>query len=192
MNKSLRVPASTTRLLLVLGLVVLIYVVYRSGLHNDLDIDALRSRVQAWGAWGPVGLVLVTSILQPLHISIYVFLISAVVIYGPLLGGLISWVAILGASCTSFGFSRYVARDWVQERVPDRFKRFDERLETKGLKTILMLRLVFFTTPMLQLALGVTRVPFRTYLLGSAIGVLPWLVASVLLASKISSWLSAG
>jgi len=175
----------------VLGVVGLIAWAWASGLHEDLDIETLRARVHGWGAWGPAGLVALTSVLQPLHISIYVFMIAAVVLWGPLVGGLIIWVAILGASTTSFTFSRYLAKDWVQARVPERFRAFDERLETRGLRTVLLLRLVFFTTPSMQLALGVTRLPFRTYLLGTAIGVLPWLVGSIVVGSQLGTWLAA-
>lgn len=177
------------RVLMVLGVLGLLYGVYASGLVQDLDVEGLRDRIGALGAWGVVGFVVATSVLQPLHISIYLFLGAAVLVWGPWLGGLLLWVATLGSAASSFAFARYLARDWVQARLPDRFRALDARLESGGLRGVIALRLVFFTTPALQLMCGVSRLDFRTYMLGTALGNIPWLVISVALGGVVKDWL---
>ncbi len=170
----------------VLGLVGWIY---SSGVLEDLDVERMRRQILDLGGWGMAGYLVALSVIQPLHVSIYLFMGAGVLVWGPWLGGLLCWLGILGSSTTSFGFARFVAREWVQDRLPDRFRAMDSKLESGGLKAVVLLRLVFFTTPALQLMFGVSRIDFRTYMLGTAVGTVPMLVASIAVGTGIKEWL---
>jgi uncharacterized membrane protein YdjX (TVP38/TMEM64 family) len=181
--------ALIVRITLVLGVIGLMGAVYASGLHQQLSVETVQLAIQGMGAWGILAFLVGTSLLQPMHISIYLFLGAALLVWGPWLGGFLVWVATLGSAAVSFAFARYLAREWVQDHLPYRLRRFDDRLDSDGLRTIILLRLMFFTTPMVQMMLGVSRVKFRTYMLGTAIGNVPMLVFSVAVGNRLKEWL---
>ena len=51
-----------------------------------------------------------------------------------------------------------------------------------------LLRLMFHTTPALQLGLGVSRVGFRPFLLGTIVGVLPLTLLITLFGAEMSAF----
>jgi uncharacterized membrane protein YdjX (TVP38/TMEM64 family) len=177
------------RVALVAAVLGLMAWVYSSGLLEGLTTEQVRMDILALGPWGIVAYLVALSFLQPLHLSIYLFMGAAVLLWGPWLGGLICWIGTLGSAANTFAFARYVARDGVQKRLPDRFRAMDAKLEGGGLKAVILLRLVFFTTPALQLMFGVSRIDFRTYMLGTAIGNVPMLVLSIAVGTGLKEWL---
>ena len=56
---------------------------------------------------------------------------------------------------------------------------------------MLMLRLVFWTTFVVQMMFGLSRVRFRDYALGTALGNLPLIVVEVLFVDQVLRWLGA-
>ena len=100
-------------------------------------------------------------------------------------------VTLLGSTASAvvcFGFARFIARDWVATRVPERFLRYEDRLRRNGLGTIALARVVFFCSPPLSLAMGVSSVRFRDYLLGTLAGNAPVIIAGVLLGERVLDW----
>ena len=127
--------------------------------------------------------------MQPLHISIYVFLLAASLVWPPVEAIIYGWLATIGCALTSFAFGRFMAREWVEAHVPEKFKKYQDRLERHTFKTVLVLRLVFFTTPMLQFMYGAVRLRFWPWLAATCIGNLPTVIVVVLLGWKITAWL---
>ena len=95
------------------------------------------------------------------------------------------------AATAAFWAARTVAREAVQSRVPDRLRRWDDSLASQGFRTVLMLRLVFWTTFVVQMMFGLSRVRFRDYALGTALGNLPLIVVEVLFVDQVLRWLGA-
>lgn len=95
-------------------------------------------------------------------------------IFGFAQGGLlVSIASTIGATLACAG-SRFVLRDWVQAKFRDRLKSVFEGFDREGAFYLFTLRLLpavpFFVT---NLAMGLTRVPLRTFALVSWIGMLP-------------------
>ncbi len=111
---------------------------------------------QKAGPWGGVLFVGAYACLQPFGVNGLVFLLSAPLIWTPTEAFLLNWAGTIGTGLFSFLVARFVARDWIQQRLP-RIRRFDERLQTNGFRTVFLLRLIFYTTPTVQWALGVSR-----------------------------------
>lgn len=65
-------------------------------------------------------------------------------------------------------------RDLVQQRFGTRLAKINEALEKEGLSYLLFLRLVpLFPFFLVNLAAAMTRLPLRTFALGTLIGILP-------------------
>lgn len=176
--------------LLLLGLVLSVAGgLYASGF--EFDLDAFVARVEAAGIWGPLIFLAATATIPPAGVSMHPFLLTAGMVWDPVPAVLIAWLGTMASAITGFCFARYVARDWVQARAPARFRRYDTALAERGFRTVLIARIVLFTTPWMQLMMGASRVRFRDYLAASAIGNLPVTVLVVVLGEQIARWLSA-
>ena len=159
---------------------------YASGAHQAIDAEAVQSWIRSAGAWGAVVFVAVYGLLQPLGVRSVFFLLSAPLIWSPADAVLLSWIGAVVASVIAFGFARFVARDWAQGRAPARVRKLDDKLAEDGFRTVTLLRLLFYTTPALQFALGVSRVRFRAFLFGTIVGVLPFTLLMTLFGAQLS------
>ena len=164
---------------------------YASGTYALLDSAAIRAWLQQAGALGGVLFISAYCVLQPLGVRSLFFLLTAPMVWDPPTAFALSWAGTVAASIAAFGFARFVAREWVQRRLPPGIRRLDERLALRGLRTVLLLRLLFYTAPTLQFALGVSRVRFGPFMAGTFLGVVPFTVLMTLLGVQINAWLVA-
>src|SRR5262249_10299202 len=63
----------------------------------------------------------------------------------------------------------------------------DDRLERRGVATVIVLRLLLFLAPPLNWLLGASRVRTTDYVLGTALGILPGIGLTVFLADRITA-----
>ena len=177
------------RVALLLSLVVAIFWLYASGTYQNINLEGFRQWLRAQGVFGGVLFVLAYSFLQPLGINGLLFLLSAPAVWNGPEAFALNWIGTIGCGLTSFVFARFVAREWVQRRIPAKIRRFDERLAHDGFRTVFLLRLIFYTNPALQYALGVSHVRTRPFLLGSALGVLPFTLFITFAGARVAQWL---
>ena len=163
--------------------------VYVSGTYERFDPAQLRDWVRDAGPWGGLLFVVSYSVLQPFGVNGLVFLLSAPLIWNPTEAFLLNWAGTVGTGLFSFAGARFFVRDWLQARLPARVRRFDERLVSNGFRTVLLLRLIFYTTPSVQWALGVSRVHFGAFLSASVIGVAPFTLGSTLVGVRVAAWI---
>jgi len=167
-----------------LALVVLVALglgaAWRTGL---LDLFAEPARLKQallhLGPWGWVAFVAAYTALQPFGVPGTVFVLAAPLIWPwPVAFGL-SMVGTMAASVVGFSFARFVARDWVAQRIPARLHAYDEALARHGFLTVVGLRFVLWMPQVLHTFLGLSRVGFWTHFWGSLVGyIVPLLLTS--------------
>ena len=171
------------------------------GVPGALEAERLRASVAAAGPWGPVVFVALFALLEAVGVPGLVFIGIALVAWPPWQAFLLIWAGALGASCAGFAFARTIDRRWVAAHLPERFRAFDARLATSGLRWVIALRLLFYLATPAHWLLGLSGVPLRTALVGSAIGFLPgtalWAFAGGSMLGWIerqppATWLAAG
>jgi pyruvate/2-oxoglutarate dehydrogenase complex dihydrolipoamide dehydrogenase (E3) component/uncharacterized membrane protein YdjX (TVP38/TMEM64 family) len=151
-------------------------------LGQYLSLDALKAQQAALNAqvaaqpWQAAGLfflayVLVTALSLP-GAALMTLLGGA--LFGLLEGlVLVSFASTLGASLAMLS-SRFLLRDWVQQRFGRRLAGIDAGVEREGAFYLFALRLVpVFPFFLINLAMGLTRLPLRTYWWVSQLGMLP-------------------
>lgn len=175
------------RLLLAIGFAAGIGTLHLSGLCEGLDPAKVQAFIRGAGAWGGLAFVVAHACLQPLGVRSVFFVLSAPLIWSPAHAIILSWIGAFVASVLAFGFARYVARDWAQARATGRVSKLDDRLAQDGFRTVAFLRLLFYTTPALQVALGVSRVRFAPFALGTGIGIVPFTVLMTLFGAQITA-----
>ncbi len=142
------------------------------------DVAVLREQVAATGAAGPlvfvVGYALIVLVPSPAGL----LTIAGGALFGLWVGvGLVLVAALLGA-WLSYEIGRLLGRDAVARLTGDRLHRVDRLLRDHGLAAVVAVRLL----PVLPFAAvnysaGLSGAGRRDYLLGSAVGMLPGVVA---------------
>jgi uncharacterized membrane protein YdjX (TVP38/TMEM64 family) len=85
----------------------------------------------------------------------------------------ISFASTIGATLAC-AVSRYLLQDWVQARFGDNLQKFNKGMEKEGGFYLFTLRLVpLFPFFMINLLMGLTKIPLRTYYWVSQLGMLP-------------------
>jgi uncharacterized membrane protein YdjX (TVP38/TMEM64 family) len=84
----------------------------------------------------------------------------------------VSFASTIGATLACF-VSRFILRDWVQNKIGDRIKKVNEGIEKEGSFYLFTLRLIpLFPFWMINLAMGLTKMPLKRYYWVSQIGML--------------------
>ncbi len=162
-----------TRAAVLAAVVALVCTAWWGGWFDQLDAERVRSLLTESGAWGPVLYVASFALIEPLGAPGIIFIIPASFVWPLSVAFALSWIASVCAGIVGFSFARWVARDFVQRHLPDRFRRFDHQIAERPLLAVIVVRLVFFLAPPAHWVLGVSRVPLGTFVMGTAIGFAP-------------------
>jgi uncharacterized membrane protein YdjX (TVP38/TMEM64 family) len=161
------------RSLVLAALLVALLAAFWLALPDALARDRLRELVAGAGPWGPLLFVVLFSLLEALGVPGLVFIGLAIAVWEPWRAFLLIWAGSVGAGCVGFAFARTIGRGFVVAHLPERFRRFDARLATSGLRYVIAVRIFFYLATPAHWLLGLSGVPFGTALLGSAIGFVP-------------------
>jgi uncharacterized membrane protein YdjX (TVP38/TMEM64 family) len=156
-----------TLLFVVLGLVL----AHHMGAFQTFSEPARAKEVLVeLGPWGYFWFVVAYAALQPFGVPGTVFILAAPLIWPWPVAFALSMVGTMAASVIGFSFARFIARDWLAQRVPARFHAYDEALTRRGFVTVVTLRFIFWMPQVLHTFLGVSKVPFWTHFWGSVVG----------------------
>jgi uncharacterized membrane protein YdjX (TVP38/TMEM64 family) len=147
--------------------------------HLFADPAHVKQTLLALGAWGYVTFVVTYTLLQPFGLPGTVFIMAAPLIWPWPTAFALSMVGTMTASVLGFSFARFVARDSVERRVPERFRHYSEALSRRAFTTVFVMRLFFWMPPWLHAFFGVSQVSFATHFWASLAGyLLPILLVS--------------
>ncbi len=121
--------------------------------------------------------ILVTSLSLP---GAAIMTLAGGALFGLLIGTVVvSFASAAGATLACF-ISRFVLRDWVQNKFGDKLKTVNEGIETEGAFYLFSLRLIpIFPFWLINLVMGLTKMPLGTYYWVSQVGMLPGTIVYV-------------
>jgi len=100
--------------------------------------------------------------------------LAAGAIFGTVMGTAYANIAATIGATLAFLVTRYLLRDAVLVRFGSRLEGMNRELETRGFNYLLFLRLVpVFPFFLINLAAGLTRLPLRTFIIGTMLGIIP-------------------
>ena len=141
-------------------------------------VAAVQLRVMNWGAWSAIGYPLLFAFCNVLLLPGGILCVGAGFFFGLWWGLLIVFVGNAIGAAISFALSRWLAGDWFRRKLSSNrsLRALEPAVEREGWKIILLSQLhPLFPTSLLNYLYGLTRIPFRTYMLWVSIGRLPGL-----------------
>ena len=192
----------TRRLAVLAAALGLLIGAWRLGVFQLLKDPAhVKALLLESGSLGFLVYVVAFAVLQPISpMPGVVFIVAASLVWPPPVAIALSMVGSTLAAVNGFWFARYLARDWVEQWIPDKLRKYDEHLATRGFLTVVALRLFFWTNQGLNFLFGLSRVGFTTHLVGTVVAFVPVVIAltylgdammTVLLHQPMERWVAA-
>jgi len=180
---------------LLLGLALIAMLVAAKAFGLGTRLGELRTWILGLGAWGPVVFIALYAVAVVAAVPGSVLTIAAGAMFGSVLGvGVVSIASTLGAAM-AFAVARWFARDSVARWLTrsDKFAKLDRMTNEHGAIIVAITRLVpLFPFTLLNYGFGLTRVPFRTYVLWSWLCMLPGTILYVVGADAVTKGLAEG
>ena len=116
--------------------------------------------------------------------------ISAGFLFGFFPGILIANLGSTLGAAAMFLFGRFLFRNFVERQIAKSgfLKNFDTLMEKRGLKIVVLARLaIFMPYGILNYAFSATKIPLRTFMVGSMFGMLPGSILYILIGTSIEN-----
>lgn len=162
----------------------------------DLDAAAqqLAERIRGLGAAGPFllfGLLVAQCVVAPVPSE--PLMMAGGYVYGPRLGGLISWAGVVLGASACFGLARLLGRPFAERFVrAERLREVDRFVDGRG-RVALFLALLgirvfaFSSFDVVSYGVGLIRFPFPAFLVATALGVVPKVLAFTHLGANVAA-----
>jgi uncharacterized membrane protein YdjX (TVP38/TMEM64 family) len=162
------------RAAVLVGIVGLVAAVVTSGLLDRFtDQEELRATIDRAGVWGPALFLGLMVVLVPLNVPGLLFVIPATTLFGTVGGVALSLLGGFLASAIGIVGARRLGRDALVRRLPPRLQRLEARLCERGFWAVVALRSVTFLLQPVDWLCGLTRMPMRTVLGATFVGLIP-------------------
>lgn len=170
------------KIILVVAGIVIVTLFFSFDLQRFLTLTALKANRQTLlDYYAAHRLIMVTGFMIIYIVQTALSLPGAAIlslaagaIFGPLMGTLYANIAATTGATLAFLVTRYLLRDAVLNRFGSRLEGMNRELEQRGFSYLLFLRLVpLFPFFLINLAAGLTRLPLRTFFLGTLLGIIP-------------------
>jgi uncharacterized membrane protein YdjX (TVP38/TMEM64 family)/Fe-S oxidoreductase len=175
------------RVLLLVFISAAILTIRFTGAVRYLEQDTLRSLIQGYGTLAPVIYIVVYTIAPALFVPGLPLTIAGGILFGPFWGVIYTITGATAGACAAFLVSRYIARDWIENKLKGpRWRQLDAGVERQGWKIVAFTRLIpLFPFNLLNYAFGLTKIKFLHYAVTTFIFMLPACIAFIVFSSSL-------
>ena len=170
---------------------LLIYAIHAFGLFDLLtDLPHLQTLIRQSGLFGYSLYILLFIIATLFLLPGSILVIAGGIVFGPLLGTLLSLIAATLASSCSFLLARWLGRDLLLKYVghSHTFQAIEKGIARNGIDFLILTRLIpLFPYNIQNYAYGLTTITFWPYTLISALTTLPGIVIYTVMASDLAN-----
>ena len=158
--------------ILVAFIIVAVYVVRFTPVKGYLTVEALGGVLDSAGFWAPLFFMLIYAVGVCLFVPGTLLTGLGAAIFGAYWGFLYVWIGAMLGSSAAFFIGRTLGREFAASLIGDKLKKYDDAIERNGFATVLYLRLVYFPFTPMNFGMGLTKVRFRDYFFGTALGII--------------------
>jgi len=165
-----RTAAVKAVFLLLFGIAATVVVRY-TPVREYLNPNSLATLLEAAGFWAPLAYILFFTIGVCLFVPGVVLVSLGAAIFGTFYGFLYGWLGALSGCAATFFVGRSLGREFAASLVTGKLKEYDDKIEQNGFATVLYLRLAWMPFSPMSYGMGLTKVRFRDFFLGTALGI---------------------
>ena len=158
--------------LLLLFIAAAIWAIRYTPVKNYLTAAQLNAALESAGVWAPVAFILFYALGVCLFVPGTLLTAAGAAVFGPYQGFVYVWLGAMLGAAGAFLIGRYLGRDFAASLIGPRLQKYDEAIGRNGFATVLYLRLVYFPFTPMNFGMGLTRVGFSDYLIGTGFGIL--------------------
>jgi len=154
------------------------------------SVAAAEDLIQSWGPWGMLASVALMIVHSIVPFPAEILAIANGMLYGPVLGALLTWVGGMCGALLAFGLARFLGRPFV-ERVlaAERLGPIDRWAQHHGGMTLLLARLIpVIAFNLLNYGAGLTNMSWWTFTWATAVGILPMCILMATAGASILDW----
>jgi uncharacterized membrane protein YdjX (TVP38/TMEM64 family) len=161
---------------------ILVFLFFWFDLQHFLTLEALKGNRQTLTEFHAEHSVVMVAGFMAVYIiqtalslpGAAILSLAAGAIFGAAMGTMYAVIAATIGATLAFLVTRYLLRDMVLARFGRKLEGLNRELEQRGLNYLLFLRLVpLFPFFLINLAAGLTRLPLRTFFIGTLVGIIP-------------------
>lgn len=157
--------------LLVAFIIAAVYIVRSTAVKQFLTRETLGNFLDAAGFWAPLAFMLIYTVGICFFVPGTLLTALGAAIFGAYWGFLYVWIGAMAGATAAFWIGRTLGREFAASLIGDRLRKYDDAIERNGFATVLYLRLVYFPFTAMNFGMGLTRVRFWDYFLGTGLGI---------------------
>ena len=157
---------------LLIFIVAAIFIVRFTPIKNYLTADALGRFLETAGFWAPLIFILIYTAGVCLFLPGTLLTGLGAAIFGAYWGFVYVWLGAMAGASAAFLIGRTLGREFASSLIGDKLKKYDDGIERNGFATVLYLRLVYFPFTPMNFGMGLTKVHFRDYFIGTGLGII--------------------
>ncbi|MCK9418975.1 MAG: TVP38/TMEM64 family protein [Nitrospirae bacterium] len=170
------------KILIAASIVMLIAVFFVFDLGRFLTLESLKANRDALAAFYQQNRLVMAAAFIAVYIiqtalslpGAAILSLAAGAVFGVVMGTLYVNIGATVGAILAFLVARYLFHDVIQNKFGARLEKINKELEARGFNYLLFLRLVpVFPFFLINLGAGLTRMPLRTYFLGTMVGIIP-------------------
>lgn len=166
--------SSRGRLLALAALFVGLWVVGKwAGLGEWASPERIMALMRDSGPWGWLIFIGAWMGLAQMQLPGMIFIVAAMLIYGPVAGGVLSWFGGMITLALTFAVIRGVGGTPLAQTQRPWVRRALDHLDERPVRTIALLRAILVMNPAINFPIILGGVSFREHTLGSALGLVP-------------------
>ena len=138
---------------------------------NFLTPENTGRLLKSMGFWAPLLYVLIYATCICLLVPATFPTLLGAAVFGTHSAFFLAWAGAMTGASAAFVMGRTLGRGFVAAHLGDRLRKFDDAIERNGFTAVLYLRLIQFPFTPLNFGMGLTKVHFRDYFLGTGAGI---------------------
>jgi uncharacterized membrane protein YdjX (TVP38/TMEM64 family) len=157
-------------------------------LLGGINQKELQLWLQQMGIWAPIIYILVYSIATICILPSTPLNLTGGAIFGSVWGTVWTSIAAILAAMLSFGFSRTIGRNLVEQRLAGKWQSIDREMRQGGFFYMFAIRLLpLIPYGLVNFAAGLTSIKFRDYFFGTLLGTVPGILPFVMMGAGLTA-----
>jgi len=176
---------------LLIFLLFLLALLFLFAVKAEIDIGKFQHFIKNLGIFAPLTFILIYTVGTVFFMPIIPMFITAGLVFGLLWGTVYSVIGATSGACLTFLVSRYLLKDFIDNKMPARVYLIKKGIEEQGWKFIALSRInPIFPFNIQNYVFGVTNIRLKTFFWSTVLSMIPSSFAYVYVGYASSSTLA--